>query len=407
MHKKMTICFIGCGEFARNFVPLFKLHQYVEKVYVCDLIPERAEEYSKKFDVEIIDTFEHAIARPDIDAIACFVQRHLHGPIVTAALKAGKHVYSAVPMASTVDECREIVELAEKTGKMYMMGETCIYYPCSMFCKKEYERGTFGHFVYGEAQYHHDLSHFSKNFRADRPNSAVPPFLYPTHSTAMLLYALSDHVVKVTGVGYRDQEPDTPFRKGENPWDNEFSDEFSLMQLAGGGTIRINECRRIGYKAPSSYVSAFYGTKAAYQFNNAQHCLTRLTEKGVDFEDVSDIVNPSKMTEHKGDPDFKSRVANHGWQWTDVAPIQKENQDARHLPQEFDEIPSGHMNSHKLLVDDFCTAVWTGKLPPVHAWNAARFTVPGLVAHESAMQGGVLMDVPDFGDAPADWVMKE
>ena len=65
------------------------------------------------------------------------------------------------------------------------------------------------------------------------------------------------------------------------------------------------------------------------------------------------------------------------------------------------------MNSHKLLVDDFCTAVRTGKLPPVHAWNAARFTVPGLVAHQSAMQGGVLMDVPDFGDPPADWVMKE
>ena len=58
------------------------------------------------------------------------------------------------------------------------------------------------------------------------------------------------------------------------------------------------------------------------------------------------------------------------------------------------------MNSHKMLVDDFCTAMRDGTLPTVNAWLAARFTVPGLVAHESARRGGVLMDVPDFGDPP-------
>ena len=61
------------------------------------------------------------------------------------------------------------------------------------------------------------------------------------------------------------------------------------------------------------------------------------------------------------------------------------------------------MNSHKMLVNDFLTAVHDGTVPTVNAWLAARFTVPGLVAHQSAMQGGVLMEVPDLGDAPADW----
>ena len=399
--KKITICFIGCGSFARHFVPLFKAHPYVEKVYVCDIIAERAEEYSRKFDVEIIPSFEDAKKREDIDSVAIFVERHLHGPLVCEALRAGKNVYSAVPMASTVEECQEIVELTKKTGLTYMMGETCIYYPCSMFCKREYEKGRFGKFVYGEAQYHHDLSHFSKEFIAARATSAVPPFLYPTHSTAMLLNAIGDHVVRVSAVGYRDEEENTPFRKGENPWDNEFSDEFSLMQLSKGGTIRVNECRRIGYKAPSSYVSAFYGTKGAYQFNNAQHLVTALTANGVDLEDVSDEVNPRKMTEHKGDADFKQKVANHTWQWVDESPMQDDTVKARtHLPIEFMSIPSGHMNSHRFLVDDFCTAVYRKTLPPVNAWVAARYTIPGLVAHKSACMGGVLLDVPDCGDAP-------
>jgi hypothetical protein len=58
------------------------------------------------------------------------------------------------------------------------------------------------------------------------------------------------------------------------------------------------------------------------------------------------------------------------------------------------------MGSHKLLVDDFCKAVHDGTLPTVNAWVASRFTVPGLIAHQSALRGGELLDVPDFGDAP-------
>lgn len=401
MKNKLKICVIGCGDFARHFVPLFKAHPFVEKVYVCDRIYERAQKYSKDFDVEIIGSFEDVLTRQDIDSIAVFVERHLHGPLICRALRAGKHVYSAVPMASTVEECGEIVRLVEETGLTYMMGETCIYYPCAMFCRRESERGTFGDFVYGEAQYHHDLSHFPQRFRDDRPSSAVPPFLYPTHSTAMLLHAVKDRVVKVSAVGYRDREPNTPFRHGENPWDNVFSNEFSLMQLSRGGTIRVNECRRIGYKAPSSYISAFYGTKGAYQFQNAQHLITQLTPDGVVLTDVSDEVNPREMTIHKTDPDFQNRVANHMWQWTDPSPMQDETVAARpHLTEAFYAVPSGHMNSHRFLVDDFCYAVYNGTLPPVNAWTAARFTVPGLVAHQSVEMGGVLLDVPDFGNPP-------
>ncbi len=398
MNKKITIAVIGCGAFARNFVPLFKAHKYVEKVYVCDIIPERAQEYHDKFDVEIIDTFENALKKEDVTAIACFVQRHLHGPIVTEALKAGKDVYSAVPMASTVDECKEIIDLVKETGKMYMMGETCVYYPCAMYCKKEYDKGTFGKFVYGESQYFHDLAHFPKDFQEDRPNSAVPPFFYPTHSTAMLLYATGAHVTKVTGVGYRDEEENTPYRKGENPWDNEFSNEYSLMQLSNGGTARVCECRRIGYKAPSSFISGFYGTQGAYQYNNAQHIVTTHKPDGVNLRDVSNEVNPLAMTEHKNDADFKQRVANHGWAGNDISPVQLANRDARDLSEEYLKVHVGHMYSHGLLIDDFCTATYERKLPLVNAWNAARYTVPGLVAHESALRGGELMDVPDFGD---------
>ena len=400
MAERLTVAVIGCGSFARNFVPLFKVHPTVDKVYVCDLIPEKAQEYADLFDVEIVPTFEDVLASKEINTVAIFAQRHLHGELVIRALKAGKHTYSAVPMGITVDECREIIAAQEETGATYMMGETCIYYPCSMYCKEAYERGDFGNFVYGEAQYFHDLLHFKEEYRNDPAGGGAPPFFYPTHSTAMLLNALGESVVRVTGMGYKDKEEVSHFGRGKNPWDNEFSDEFALMELTNGGIIRISECRRIGYKAPSSYISGFYGTQGAYQYANAQHTQTSLTETGVVLKDVSDRVNPTAMTEAKaemnGDEHFKHLVANHRWAWSNnYAPVQEERRQA--MPESFhdDTLHNGHMASHKFLIDDFCTAAANGTKPPVDARTAARFTVPGLLAHESAVKGGMPIEVPE------------
>jgi hypothetical protein len=51
-------------------------------------------------------------------------------------------------------------------------------------------------------------------------------------------------------------------------------------------------------------------------------------------------------------------------------------------------------------MDDFVTAVGARTLPSVHAGVPARRTLPGVVAHESARQGGAGPEIPDFGDAP-------
>jgi hypothetical protein len=74
---------------------------------------------------------------------------------------------------------------------------------------------------------------------------------------------------------------------------------------------------------------------------------------------------------------------------------------AERLPEEFRGAPNGHEGSHHFLVDDFVTAVNQGTLPPVNAWVAARFTLPGIVAHQSAQQNGARLPIRDFGDAPA------
>ena len=76
--------------------------------------------------------------------------------------------------------------------------------------------------------------------------------------------------------------------------------------------------------------------------------------------------------------------------------------DRGRLPGEFGGLPNGHEGSHHFLVDDFVTAVNDRTLPPVNAWVAARYTLPGIVAHASARQNGERLPIRDFGDAPRD-----
>ena len=397
-NKKLTVAFVGCGKFAKFFVPLCQAHPYVEKVYVCDLIPEKAKDYAEKFGVEIIDTYEEILERKDIDCVMNFTQRHLHGDIVIRALEAGKHVYSAVPMASKVEDCEKIVELVRKTKLTYMMGETCYYYPCAMFCREAYAEGKFGKFTYGASQYYHDID--SIGYGKDPKEGGMPPLLYPTHSTAMILSAVDSYVKKVTCVGYKDTENDGRFGVGNNLWDNEYSNQYVFMELANGGVARVTEARRIGWKSPSSFISALYGTNGGYEFSNAQHILVErdLTsaKERVNLTDVSDYVNPVAMTAHKNDPDFKEKVANGMWQKDSNAAVQQKEKER--LPKEYDGLENRHMATHQFLIDDFMTAAYNGKQPVIDAWKSARYTIPGLVAIESAKQGGIPLDVPDMGE---------
>ncbi len=405
MREKLRICFVGCGQFCKHFVPVFKAHPAVEYVAACDKFKERAEEFKETFGLdEIYDTFDDVIASDKINAVAIFTQRNIHGEMAIKALKAGKHVYSAVPMSLKIDEILEIVRLVKETGLTYMMGETGIYRPAAIYCRKKYATGEMGDFVYGEAQYNHDMKRLYHVFRYTEGDqwkkmAGLPPFCYPTHSTSMVLSAVKAKAVKVAAFGYEDKVDPDIFGKGMNYWDNPFSNSSMLLKLDNGGIVRISENRRIAWHFPETYITTFNCTDASYECSLLQHSYVKMDEKGhIKYEDVSDEINPIEVTQHKSEPDFMNKALNGEWQNTE-APIQYVSR----LPKEIEEIGTGHGGTHKFMVDDFCQAYMTGKLSPTNAWQAAKYNLPGLVAHESAMQGGVMLDIPDFGEPPADW----
>ena len=390
---------VGAGQFGSQFAHLFNLHPGTSAVYVADELPERAAEAVDRYGLAgVKGSFEELLAS-DVDAVAIFTQRWTHGPLVERALRAGKHVYSAVPMAVSEEEIAAIIQAVRDTGLVYMMGETSYYNPATVYARKQFAGGKFGRIFYAEGDYVHDMDlGFYEAYQYSggerwKETASYPPMLYPTHAVGGVLGAVPAHAVSVSCVGVKDDRDDGVFDKDVSMFGNDFSNATALFELNDGGVMRTNEMRRVGY--PSHIRESrfrFFGTEASFE----QLAKVSVWQDKQNVHDVSEQMEtrPSIPLDDPSlahvAPDLRDAFV------SGLAPVH----DPGRLPEEFRGAPNGHEGSHHFLVDDFVTAVNNGSLPPVNAWLAARFTLPGIVAHQSALRNGERLPIRDFGDAP-------
>ena len=398
--NSIKIGVLGAGSFARAFVPLFRAHPQVRGVSIAELIPDRRRKEAAAAGVtETYGSLEELLAS-DCDAVAIFTQRWMHAQQAIAALKAGKHVYSSVPAGMSVDEIGELVETVKRTGLTYMLGETSYYYPSTLFCREMWRQGRFGRFVYGEGEYMHDMSHgFYQAYQYSggpdwKRTAGVPPMLYPTHTMSMIVSVTGAHMTRVSCFGQVDRSGDGIFGKGLNRWDNEFSNETALFRTSDGGSARINELRRVGHWGGRSVRLSLYGTEGCFEEQPEADVWVNRAREITPLDDLlrCSRVDPANR-EAAGEPKDGTQHDFH----SGMAPVHP----TWRLPPELAVLPTGHHGSHLFLVDDFVRACTTGTLPPTHVWAAARYNIPGIIAHESAKRDGELMAVPDFGDPPA------
>ncbi|GGO50830.1 oxidoreductase [Streptomyces daqingensis] len=394
-----SIGIVGAGQFAGSFAKLFQLHPGVGDIYVTDLLPERADGLVKQLGLAgSVASYEELLAS-DVDAVALFTQRWTHGPLVVQALRAGKHVYSAVPMAVSLEETEAIIEAVKETGLTYMMGETSHYNPATVYAREKIAAEGFGRLFYAEGDYVHDMDlGFYDAYRYSggerwKETASYPPLLYPTHSIGGILGAWQTYATSVSAVGVPDDRGDGVFDRGISQFGNDFSNATALFEVAGGGSFRTNEFRRVGY--PSHIRESrfrFFGTEASFE----QLATVSFWQDKTGVQDVSEHLQ-AVPTLAADDPSLKNVApALRDAFISGTAPVH----DCSRLPREFAHAPNGHEGSHHFLVDDFVNSVNEGTLPSVNAWVAARYTVPGIVAHDSARRDGERLAVPDFGDPP-------
>lgn len=396
---QLRIGIIGCGSFAQSFIRLFQLHPYVNDVVLCDLDATKLADNAARYEVSTtVPSLDDICADASIDAVALFTQNWMHAPQAVQALAAGKHVYSAVPTGIDVAEIRTLAEAVTASGLVYMLGETSYYYPAVLYCRRRFRAGDFGQPVYGEAEYIHDFDHGlydvyrwrgGENWRGV---AGAPPMHYPTHSTSEILSVTGARMTHVSCQGFVDTHEDGLFKEGVNRWDNTFSNQSALFRLSDGSSCRINEFRRVGH--PGAVRFSLFGTEGSFEQQVAGASWLTRDRAATESLDAALACTGVPVAAHEADGMGKVTGSDGT----------HEGMSAQHpvhrLPLSYANLKSGHAGSHAFLIDDFVRAVAHGQLPPNHIWDAARYAIPGLIAHESSRRGGELLEIPDLGDAP-------
>ena len=124
--KKINVAIIGLG-FGAEFIPIYQAHPDANLVAVCQRDPQKLKAIQDAFGIgKGFTDYDELLRDPAIDAVHINTPIPDHAAQSIKALRAGKHVACTVPMATSIDDCRKIVELTKKTGLKYMMMETVV-----------------------------------------------------------------------------------------------------------------------------------------------------------------------------------------------------------------------------------------------------------------------------------------
>lgn len=367
--KKLRIGIVG-GRFGTSF----QFHEHPDCIVeaVSDLRSERREKLMNVYNCsKSYNSLEQLVKDKEIDAVAVFTEGPNHVKHVLECLKHGKHVLCAVPAVwGSVEEAEILYEAVKKSGLIYMMAETSYYQQFTISARKFYKEGRFGEIFYCESEYQHDgleELYYENGKRTWR--YGVAPMHYPTHCTAHLISVTGERLQKVSCNGWGDNNQILK----DNDYNNPFWNESAMFTTDKGKAFRVNVwwkgahlgCERaqwIGYKM-SFYSSNPLGIKPT--IINATNQLGK--------DDAGFVRTDSKVQQYE---QIK-------WWETDMLP-----KPLRHN--------SGHHGAHTFITHEFIDACINGRKPTVDIHEALAYTVPGIIAHESALKGGDSLTIPQF-----------
>ena len=377
--KKVRVAIVGLG-FGAEFIPIYQAHPNAEIVAVCRRNKAELDKTADKYGIpKRFTSYEELLKDPDIDAVHINSPIPDHGPQSLAALKAGKHVACTVPMATTKEQIREIVELQRRTGKVYMMMETVVYAREYLFARDLYDRGELGRVQFLRGSHQQDMDGWPDYW------PGLPPMWYATHCVSPCLALLS--------------KPGAPALAGK-------------VSCYGSGRIREELVPK--YNSPFAVETATFsikGTDVCAEVTRSLFDVARQyresfdvtgSKKSFEWQQVEgeDPVIHTKNTPEtpRTEPEIPTRVKVPDFAHLLPEPIRtftmpQAIQDADHLS--FLQ-GGGHGGSHPHLTHNFLMAVLGDRPAFPDAPTSANWTLVGICAHESALAGGQQVEIPVY-----------
>ncbi len=365
--KKVNVAIIGLG-FGAEFIPIYQHHPNANVYAICRRDDVERNKVGDALGIEKrYAKYEDVLADPDVDFV------HINSPIPDhawmslEALKAGKHVMCTVPMATTVDECRQIVELVQETGLKYMMAETVVYSREFLFIKELFEKGELGKIQYMQASHPQDMEGWPEYWER------MIPMHYATHVVSPVLGLVRGAAEYVSCLGSGTISPELAEKSG-----NSFAVEACHIKIKDSD-IGAHIWRFL-FDTARQYRESFdvYGSKKSFEWS-----LVEGEEHVIHTAKKPENEIPSRVSV----PDFAHLLPEQIRKFTQTI------QDADHLS--FIQ-GGGHGGSHPHLVNEMIRALLDDRDPWPNAVESANWTCVGICAHQSATKGGEIVRLPDF-----------
>jgi predicted dehydrogenase len=374
MPAGVRVAIVGLG-FGAEFIPIYQAHPDAEMYAICRRNERELHACGEQFGVaKRFADYRQLLKDPNVDAV------HINSPIPehawmsVEALQAGKHVACTVPMATSVEDCRRIVQAQRKSGKVYMMMETVVYSREYLFAKELYDRGELGRIQFLRGSHQQDMDGWPEYW------PGLPPMWYATHCVSPCLAILSNPAEGRVALAERVVCHGSGRIREEliNKYNSPFAVETATFSI--GGSDVVAEVTRSLFDTARQYRESFDVTASNVSFEWQQ----------VEGEDpvlhTRGLPEPQVPRRVKV-PDYAGRLPESIRKFTGAI------HDATHLS--FLQ-GAGHGGSHPHLAHNFLMAV-LGKQPAFpDAPTSANWTAVGLCAHESAMKGGEPVKIPDL-----------
>ena len=337
---------------------------------ICDASEKRLEEGRKHFeeekgvkDLHCFTSYEEFLAS-DVEAVvvASGVDRHV--PMSIQALEAGKHVLSEIPVVNTIEEAKILKDAVRKHPNLkYFAGENCCFWRFVVEWKKLIENGYVGKPVLIEGEYlHHEA----------KENTTPPDYFYEpdgsigwrvdlnaiqylTHELGPILYMLGDDRV-VSVCGFKPDFETVEYKQGRGA-----SNELAVFKTAKGAIIKIF----IGFGVDVGFDHNFivYGSEGMIETDRRTMVIDAHSYGR--FHHMEGINGGAKIE----------------LPWTTKFPGEKDD---------------GHGGCDTQMMKAFAKCILEDTKPPVDVDMGIQMSIAGIYAHESAVKGGIPIEIPEF-----------
>jgi predicted dehydrogenase len=354
---------LGLGQ-GRSHARAFQTLDRSRVVAVCDVDREAAEHVAKELDVpRIYAAVEHLLADPTVELVVVATPDHLHGRHAIAALEAGKHVLSEIPMATTIEECARIVDLTRRTGLKYHMGNQVRYAHCLQDARRLIADGAFGEVFYGEGEYLHDMGDILHG--RPEPNWRIAPSQPQTTLLGGGPHAL-DTLRWLMGVEFASAQA---YHVGQpSRWGTTHT-TVALLRSEGGAVAKVTVS--YGMARPYCLYYSVYGSEGS-------------------FERSRDQGDPGGETVNYYAHDRLSGTRH-------MIPVRLPAFSNPRLARRAGAAGFGHGTMELEQAMDLLAAIGTDRTPAIGPSEAAASIVPLICALDSAANGGGGVPIPSLG----------